>query len=93
MQDPWSFEVNNETNTMIEYAVDPGGKASCWEILSSFLTNNRLIPIFIETNAFGILDKDTGLWSGAVAMVNSLVFLGGRATSIRSAVRPVGLLG
>ena len=75
-QYPGFIEINNETNTMVEYPVWHDYPASSWrwEVLSSFFTNNRLIPIFIETNAFGILDKDTGLWSGAVAMVNSLVF-------------------
>ena len=72
-QDPGKFEVNTETNALIEYPVKAGEYAWPWEILSSFLSNNKLTPIFKDCNkTWGSLDEDTGLWNGAVAMVKLL---------------------
>ena len=75
-QYPGVFEVNNETNTMIEYPVDGSGLSWHWEILSSFFAINELTPIFNDCNfTWGWLDYDTGLWNGAVAMVDLLAFV------------------
>ena len=74
----WVLGVNNQ-NEMIEYAifgVDTFVPPWRWEILSGFFDNNGLTPIFIDCNGTsGSLDEDTGLWNGAVAMVNLLYFL------------------
>ena len=72
-----NFEVNSETNAMIEYPRLTKKKVSNqawpWEILSSFFANNRLTPIFYNCHqTWGSLDEDTGLWNGAIAMVDSL---------------------
>ena len=67
------FEVNSETNTMIEYPIRRSKGAYPWEILSSFFANNRLTPIFYNCHqTWGWLDEYTGLWNGAIAMVDSL---------------------
>ena len=70
------FDVDNETNTMIEYESSIEYESLIpsysWEILSSFFANNRLTPIFIDCKKHGWLDEDTGLWNGAVATVDSL---------------------
>ena len=75
-----SFEVNTETNALIEYPMKVrssfhGKHAWPWEILSSFFANNKLTPTFKDCNqTWGSLDEDTGLWNGAVAMVKLLVY-------------------
>jgi hypothetical protein len=74
-QKPWVFEANNVTNTMIEFSNEwlDTIPAWSWEILSTFFAINKLTPIFIDCNGTsGLLDQDTGLWNGAVAMVGSL---------------------
>jgi hypothetical protein len=72
-QDSESFEVNTETNALIEYPMKAGEPAWPWEILSSFFANNKLTPTFKDCNqTWGSLDEDTGLWNGAVAMVKLL---------------------
>ena len=48
-QDPAIFEVNKETNAMIEYPVLPS-RSRVWEILSSFFTKHKLTPIFYDCN-------------------------------------------
>ena len=66
-------EVNFEKNEMIEYPIwyDYPASSWTWEILSSFFANHQLTPIFIDCNdTSGWRDKDTGLWNGAVALVN-----------------------
>ena len=58
---------------MIESALGGLVPSDSWEILSSFFAINRLTPIFIDCNrTAGWLDEDTGLWNGAVAMVDFL---------------------
>ena len=68
---PGSFEVTNDNNTMVEYPIDLDWGVYTWEILSSFFKINKLTPIFADcNNTWGWLDEDTGLWNGAVAMVD-----------------------
>jgi hypothetical protein len=70
-QYPGIFEARDKNNTMIEYPIKAGGYAWHWEILSSFFEINRVTPIFKNcNNTWGWLDEDTGLWNGAVLMVN-----------------------
>ena len=73
-QYPGIFEVDNVTNTMVEYSLSDKSShdwAYEWEILSSFLQTYNLSPVFYWCNdTWGWFDEDTGLWNGAVAMVN-----------------------
>ena len=66
------FEVDNVTNTMVEFPVaDLPIYAYEWERLSSFFQTYNLSPVFYDCNdTWGWLDEDTGLWNGAVAMVS-----------------------
>ena len=79
-QYPGYIEVDTETNTMVEYSTPTyEGEvipAWTWEILSSFFAINKLTPIFNDCNyTWGWLDEDTGLWNGAVAMVDLHAFV------------------
>ena len=82
-QIPTIFEVDNETNTMIEYPISkkseynfPVDYAYEWEKMSSFFQSYNLAPVFYELynddDDWGGFDADTGLWTGAPEMVNNL---------------------
>ena len=75
---PVMFEVekDDETMTMVETpAVMPvEGWYSFipydWEIIKAFLDQHNLTPIWIDCEQdWGVLDEETGTWTGAVGMV------------------------
>ena len=77
----WVFEVDPETQTMVEYPQRPvkGWHSSIprnWEIIKSFIDHYSLIPTWIDCDyTFGILDEETGTWTGAVGKVKNCFFL------------------
>ena len=75
-QNPGTLEVDNVTNTVVEYdfsdkwSHEEAYVAQDWEILSSFFQTYNLSPVFYDCNeTWGWFNEDTGLWNGAVAMV------------------------
>ena len=75
--DVWWFEVDHETQTMVEYPVRPvNGWFSYiprnWEIIKPFLEHYSLTPTWINCHyTWGWLDKETGTWTGAVGKVRN----------------------
>ena len=73
--DPGWFEVDHETQTVVEYPVRPVKGISSyiawdWELIKPFLYHYNLTPTWIDCNfTWGMLDKETGTWTGAVGKV------------------------
>ena len=80
--EPLTFLVNNDTNTMKEFPLwvplheseqapyIPGD----WEILKIFFDNNNLQPVWINTDyTWGWYDEETGSWTGGVGQVRLLL--------------------
>ena len=73
----WNFEVDPETQTMVEYPVRPvNGWYSYipkdWEIIKPFLDHYSLTPTWIDCDGIsGIFDDDIGAWTGAVGKVRN----------------------
>ena len=70
---PWYFKVDTETQTIVEHPVRPvnGWYSNIpwdWEIIKSFLDHYSLTPTWIDCDP-GLLDEETGTWTGAVGMV------------------------
>ena len=72
------FEIDNITNTMIEYPkmteyglISDYGKHSYeYEILKSFFSKFNVKPTWINCNfTWGWFDDETGHWTGAVGQV------------------------
>ena len=74
------FEVDNETQSMVEYPVKPvnGWYSSIpldWEIMKPFLDHYSLIATWMDNNyTWGWLDEETGTWTGSVGMVRNFDF-------------------
>ena len=71
---PWVFEIDNSTDEMVKYPLDPRTGYSLiskdWEILDSFFMTNNIIPIWIYCNqTWGWYDEELGNWTGASGMV------------------------
>ena len=71
------FEVDPETQTMVEYPARPVNRwhskiPHSWEIIKPFLEHHSLTPIWIDCNRiWGVLDEKTGTWTGAVGKVRN----------------------
>ena len=75
---PLSFHVFNDTNTMKEFSLwwtlsesrqHPHVPLD-WEILKVFFDTNNIEPTWIDCNyVWGLLDEQTGHWTGAVGKV------------------------
>ena len=71
------FEVDHETQTMVEYPVRPvNGWFSYiprnWEIIKPFLEHYSLTPTWINCHyTWGWLDEETGTWTGPVGQVRN----------------------
>ena len=78
--EPWYFEVDPETQTMVEYPVRPGNGwysyiPKDWEIIKPFLDHYSLTPTWIDCDfTWGWLDEEKGTWTGAVGKVR-LIYL------------------
>ena len=75
---PEYFEVDNETQTMVEYhpVVPVNGWFSYipydWEIIKPFLDHYSLTPTWIDCDGIpGIFDDELGNWTGAVGKVRN----------------------
>ena len=74
---PGFFELD-KNEQLVEYKVNPitGIRSNIpweYEILSSFLSNYHITPIWINCNfTFGLFDEETGHWTGAVGQVYSV---------------------
>ena len=62
-----NFEVENDT--MVQFPVRVGHSYN-WEHMTSFFKAYHLTPLFIRQSKYGTLNKETGLWSGSVGMVD-----------------------
>ena len=72
--DPGYFEVDHETQTMVEIPLMPANGWSYipwdWEIIKPFLDHYSLTPTWIDCNyTWGWFDKGTRTWTGAVGKV------------------------
>ena len=70
------FEVSNETKTMKELPRSSGlsNIAWDWEIIKTFLDHHSLTPTWIYCKQdWGVLDEETGSWTGAVGKVRNLI--------------------
>ena len=74
--DPCCFEIDNITNTMVEYPywkpIIEGWseKLHDRDILKSFFANYNIKPKWINCNyTWGWFDEETGHWTGAVGQV------------------------
>ena len=73
---PFAFEIDPETQTMVEYPVLPmeGWSHIPWEyeIIKPFLDHYSLNPTWIDCNyTSGMLDEETGTWTGALGKVRN----------------------
>ena len=74
----WVFEIDDITNTMVEFELSPlvfkGEKSLLsfeYEILNSFFSKFNIIPKWINCNfTWGWFDDETGHWTGAVGQVD-----------------------
>ena len=77
--DPGNFEVDPESQTIVEYPVIPvNGWYSRiprdWEIMKPFLDHYSLTPTWIDCHfTWGWLDEETGTWTGAVGKVRNCI--------------------
>ena len=76
INEPNWFEIDNITNTMVEYphwlimVSDSGTISDEFEILKSFFANYNIKPTWINCNyTWGWFDYETGQWTGAVGQV------------------------
>ena len=77
--DPYALEVKD--NKMVKYHVRWSawdGIAYNYEILSTFLNANQLIPTYIDNNGSwidGTWDEEAGQWTGMVALVRADIII------------------
>ena len=72
------FEFDPETRTMVEIPRFPGlsNIPRDWEIIKSFLDQYYLTSNWIYCDqVWGVLDQETGTWTGAVGMVRNSTIL------------------
>ena len=68
-----NFNVDMESGKMVEYSGDNPATHHPYphEVLTSFFTFQNLTPIWQDNNYnWGWFNEETGLWTGAVAMVS-----------------------
>ena len=77
-QNPGWFEVDTETNTMVEteYPDNLNGHGRDGEILSPFLHSHNLIPTWLDAKSGGRFDEDSGLWTGVIGLVSLQYMVG-----------------
>ena len=77
----FGFEFDYKTQSMLEIPMRPSnGRSSSipyeWEIIKPFLDHYSLTPTWINCNfTWGVLDEETGTWTGAVGMVSNFIYL------------------
>ena len=67
------FEVDMESGNMVKYVPSAYNlhRHFPYEILTSFFASQNLTPIWQDNNYnWGWFNEETGLWTGAVAMVS-----------------------
>ena len=72
------FNVDPDTGELEKLPLTPyKGFSSItleWEIQHDFHTHNNIVPHWSDNNGtWGLLDEDTGLWTGAVGMVTKKI--------------------
>ena len=72
------FNVDPDTGELEKLPLTPyKGFSSItleWEIQHDFHTQNNIVPHWSDNNGtWGLLDEDTGLWTGAVGMVTKKI--------------------
>ena len=74
------FEVDHEQQIIVEYPAIPvdGWYSSIphhWEIIKTFLDRYSLTPTWVDNQGItGVLDEETGSWTGAVGKVGNYCF-------------------
>ena len=76
----WNFEVDPETQTMVEFPLRRRPMEGWshipfdWEIIKPFLEHYSLNPTWIDCEyTWGVLNKKTGTWTGAVGKVRNCI--------------------